>query len=74
MISPMILVNLVYTIIDSFTTESNTVMTFISGVYEQADGNVISSAMSWMYFLIVMLIIAVVAGIMSAYVFYQRRD
>ena len=74
MISPMILVNLVYTIIDSFTTESNTVMTYISKVYEQADGNVISSAMSWMYFLIVMLIIAAVSGIMSAYVFYQRRD
>ncbi|MBQ8396614.1 MAG: sugar ABC transporter permease [Clostridia bacterium] len=74
MISPMILVNGIYTIIDSFTSESNQVMTFISGVYEQADGNVISSAMSWMYFIIVMLIIAAVAGVMSAYVFYQRRD
>ena len=74
MISPMILVNGIYTIIDSFTSESNQVMTFISGVYEKADGNVISSAMSWMYFIIVMLIIAAVAGVMSAYVFYQRRD
>ena len=74
MISPMILVNGIYTIIDSFTSESNQVMTFISRVYEQADGNVISSAMSWMYFIIVMLIIAAVAGVMSAYVFYQRRD
>ena len=74
MISPMILVNAIYTIIDSFTAESNQVMTFISKVYEQADGNVISSAMSWMYFLIVCLIVAAVAGIMSAYVFYQRRD
>ena len=74
MISPMILVNGIYTIIDSFTTESNQVMTFIAGIYNTTDGNVISSAMSWMYFLIVMLIIAIVAGIMSAYVFYQRRD
>ena len=74
MISPMILVNGIYTIIDSFTTESNQVMTFIAGVYEKTNGNVISSAMSWMYFLIVTLIIAAVAGIMSAYVFYQRRD
>ena len=74
MISPMILVNGIYTIIDSFTTQSNQVMTFISKVYNTTDGNVISSAMSWMYFLIVMLIIAIVAGIMSAYVFYQRRD
>ena len=74
MISPMILVNAIYTIIDSFTTESNSVMTFIAKAYEKTDGNVISSAMSWMYFLIVMLIIAAVAGIMSAYVFYQKKD
>ena len=74
MISPMILVNAIYTIIDSFTTDSNRVMKYISAAYDKTDGNVISSAMSWMYFLIVMLIIALVAGIMSAYVFYQRRD
>ena len=72
MISPMILVNAVYTIIDSFTTESNVVMTFISGVYEKSD--VLSSAMSWIYFLIVIGIIALFAGIFSSVVFYQRKD
>lgn len=74
MISPMILVNAVYTIIDSFTTDSNVVMSFISGVYQKANGNVVSSAMAWMYFLIVIGIIALVAAICSAFVFYQRRD
>ena len=74
MISPMILVNAVYTIIDSFTTDSNVVMKFISNVYQQADGNVISSAMAWMYFLIVIGIIALVAAVFSAFVFYQKRD
>ena len=49
-------------------------MTYISQVYEQADGNVLSSAMSWMYFLIVILFIAAVSGILSAFVFYQKRD
>ena len=73
MISPMILVNAVYTIIDSFTTQSNQVMVFISGVYEQADGNVISAAMSWIYFLIIILITAVIAAIVSGYTFYQRK-
>ena len=73
MISPMILVNAVYTIIDSFTTDSNKVMVFISKTYEQADGNVISAAMSWMYFLIVILIVALIAGIISGYTFYQRK-
>ena len=74
MISPMILVNAVYTIIDSFTTESNVVMTFISSVYERPDGDVLSSAMSWIYFLIVIGIIALFAGIFSSVVFYQRKD
>ena len=74
MVSPMILVNTVYTIIDAFTSSDNKVMTYISTVYEQANGNVLSSALSWMYFLIVILIIAAVAGILSAFIFYQRRD
>ena len=74
MISPMILVNAIYTIIDSFTTDSNVVMSYIGSVYNQTDGNVLSSAMAWMYFLIVLAIIGIVAGVMSAYVFYQKRD
>ena len=74
MISPMILVNAVYTIIDAFTSESNAVMKLIDSVYGQPGGNVLSAAMSWMYFLIVILILAAVCGIMSLFVFYQRRD
>ena len=74
MISPMILTNAVYTIIDAFTSSTNTVMSYINDVYSKTDGDVLSSAMAWMYFLVVILIIAVVSGILSAYVFYQRRD
>ena len=74
MISPMILVNGVYTIIDSFTTNSNSVMAYINSVYQGSEGQVLSSAMAWMYFLIVMLILAAVAGLFSAFVFYQKRD
>ncbi len=74
MISPMILVNGVYTIIDSFTTESNVVMSYISSVYSEADGNVLSSAMAWIYFLIVIVIVAVIASVLSAFVFYQRKN
>ncbi len=74
MVSPMILVNTVYTIIDAFTSSDNQVMSYIATVYDKADGNVLSSAMSWMYFLIVILIIAAVSGLLSAFVFYQRRD
>ena len=75
MISPMILVNTIYTVIDSFTSESNRVMRYIDEVYRNAaNGQVLSSAMSWMYFLIVIAMIAIVAGLLSMYIFYQRRD
>lgn len=73
MITPMILVNAVYTIIDSFTTDSNVVMTFISEKYSSSNGQVLSSAMSWIYFMIVIVIVAVIAAIISAFVFYQRK-
>lgn len=72
MISPMILVNGVYTIIDSFTSETNTVMAYISEIYSTSE--VKSSAMAWIYFLIVMLIVGIIAAIISANVFYQRRE
>ena len=72
MISPMILVNSIYTVIDSFTAADNTVMTYISNYY--LTSMVVSSAMSWIYFLIVLAIVAIVTGILSAYIFYQRRD
>ena len=76
MISPMILVNAVYTIIDSFTTESNQVMTYIANAPASIsmNGTEVATAMSWMYFLIVVVILAAVAGIMSSFVFYQRKD
>ena len=74
MISPMILVNLVYTIIDSFTTKSNVMMSFITSASNQPNGKPVGTAMSWLYFLIVIIILAVCAAFASLFVFYQRRD
>ena len=71
MISPMILVNAVYTIIDSFTRSTNPMITFLKGF---AGSNSQKVAMYWIYFVIVMLIIGVFALIASSFVFYQRRD
>ena len=70
MISPMILVNAVYTIIDSFTRSSNITMTYIKSVSDAGH----ASAMYWIYFISVILIIAAVAGVASTFIFYQRRD
>lgn len=75
MISPMILVNAVYTVIDSFTSQSNQVMTYINNIYLTASGGrVLSTAMSWVYFLLVIVLLGLVAFLLSSFVFYQRRD
>lgn len=74
MISPMILVNTIYTVIDSFTRSSNSVMMYIDEIYQKVGGPVLSSAMSWIYFLIVLILIGLVTALISGYVFYQRRD
>jgi hypothetical protein len=47
-------------------------MSYIETVYTKNPE--LSTAMSWIYFLIVILIIAAFFGIFSAYVFYQKRD
>ena len=70
MISPMILVNAAYTIIDSFTRSTNPVMLYIDNNSSGGTG----IAMSWIYFLLVMVIIGVVVAIASSFIFYQRRD
>lgn len=76
MISPMILANSVYTVIDSFTAESNKVMSFIlnksGGSMTSVD--TVQSAACWIYFALVILMLAIVFGICRTFVFYQRRN
>ena len=73
MISPMILVNSIYTVIDSFTKADNSVMAYIQSYYNSKSPTV-ATAMAWVYFLIVVAIVAVVAALIKTFVFYQRRD
>ncbi len=83
MISPMILVNAIYTVIDSFTNES-AMMAYIRNAtsiqpptelsYVSNYGAAISAAMSWIYFAVVIVILLVITGICSAYVFYQKKN
>ena len=73
MISPMILVNAIYTIIDSFTRTNNPAMSYIADQYGKGEQE-LATAMSWIYFILVALILAIIAGIMSSFIFYQRRD
>lgn len=72
MVSSLILVNLVYTIIDFFIRSDNQVMEKISNTMVVKMDYGFSSAMAWIYFGAVMLIIAVFAGIISRWVYYYE--
>ena len=80
MISPMILVNAIYTVIDAFTAADNRVMIYIKKIFDgtpEVSGTrawAISSSMSWIYVGVVLVFILVVALIMKTVVFYQKRD
>lgn len=70
MISPLILVNSLYTIIDSFTSATNSMMKEIqTTIFGQVKYG-LGSAMAWVYFLVIIVIISVVGKVISKRVFY----
>ena len=70
MVMPMILVNVIYSIVDTFISESNLVMTY---VYELSFKNFnfgLSSAICWIYFAVIAAILAIVFAVINKRTFY----
>lgn len=70
MVTPYILTNTVYTIVDSFY--SNSVTGYIHGIAFNQFKFGLSSAMSWAYFLAIAIILTVITSIISRGVFYHE--
>ncbi|WP_429150962.1 carbohydrate ABC transporter permease [Anaerotaenia torta] len=70
MISPLILVNSVYTIIDSFTSATNGMMTEIQTTIFKDIKYGFGSAMAWIYFICIALVLLIVGSVISKRVFY----
>ena len=63
MVSPIVIVNLIYTVIDGFTDYQNSVMTYILDFGKRLEFSY-SAALSWIYFVLVGAIVGIVyAGI-----------
>jgi ABC-type sugar transport system permease subunit len=73
MITPLVLVNAVYTIINFLTMSTNAIMRQIENYRLRAGGMGIASAMAWFYFLVVMVCLGVAALVLSRIVFYQQK-
>lgn len=68
MISPMLLLNVVYTIVNSFTNMNNPLLTYINQYgFVNAEFSY-SAALGWVYFAFVGLMVALVFGIMQKYI------
>lgn len=70
MVSPLILVNVVYTIIDSFSRNALTDLIRETGFTKFNFG--LSSAMAWIYFLCIAIILLISTSIISRKVFYHE--
>lgn len=69
MVSPLILTNVIYTIIDSFAGSPVTEMIYQTAFKTQNFG--LSSAMSWLYTLVIGLVLVVVGWVLSRRVHYN---
>jgi len=70
MVSPLILVNMIYTIIDSFSRNDMTALIRDVGFAQFNFG--LSSAMAWMYFLAIAVILLISTYFVSRKVFYHE--
>lgn len=72
MVSSVILVNVIYTVIDFFMKTNSQIMTKISETMIAKMDYGFSSAMAWIYFGAVILVIAVFSAITSRWVYYYE--
>ena len=70
-LSPLILTNLVYTIIDSLTSVQNRLLLLIEDVSFTGAGFGVAMAMSMLYFLFIAVLLMIVYAIVSKFVFYN---
>ena len=69
-VSPIILVNVVYTIVDTFSDPSNAVLKQIEGLISSTFDYGTAAAMVWVYFVIVLVIIGLVFLVCKKLIFY----
>lgn len=70
-VSPFILANLIFTVIDSFTSPTNAVMERILSVKEELKFGV-ASAMAWGYFIIIAAAIGLLTFIVNKFIYYEN--
>lgn len=73
MVSPMIVINVVYTVIDSFFSPANEALRYVQNTIFKSIKFGYGSALAWIYFLFISMILAVVIFFISKKVFYYDK-
>ena len=71
MISPLILVNLIYTVIDMFLKAENPAVAMINKELSNASEYALASAFSWIYMLVVLVFVGIVVLLVRKLIIYQ---
>lgn len=70
MLTPMILVNIVYTVVDSFANPKYKVLTYIRQTAFDNNQMGYASALAWFYFIAILLILGVIWGVIAKRIQY----
>ena len=70
MVSPTILLNVIYTIIDTFSDPANSVIKYANSFAVQGDFNY-SSALIWVYTIIMLVFVGVAYRVINRFVYYE---
>ncbi len=70
MVSPTIVLNVVYTVIDAFSDTSNAVMSYVNSYAQAGDFNY-GSALIWVYTLIMLVIVGICYLVINRFVYYE---
>lgn len=71
MVSPMILLSIVYTTVDSFTSDDNAVIAMLHNLLANKGEYATASAMAVIYSLIILAILGIIFAVLSKIIFYQ---
>lgn len=71
-VTPIIIVNLVYSIVDAITSSGSEIMSLIGTTFNDGDYGY-AAAMSWMFFLALFLVLGIIFIIVNKRVFYQNN-
>lgn len=73
MISPIMLVITIYTVVDGLTRADNPIMKIISDTAFVNLNYGASSAMAWIYFALIALVLVVISRVLMRHMFYQEK-